>query len=173
MNTPDTSPRPRGSAGLLTFGIAVVLFFPALAVHESLHLVVLHLIGGQGSVIVRPWRFALVDLSLPSLHVQPSPALDFGHQLTVNFFGPALAAALFAIPLLYLTDRRLRLAFGAIVAVLVFYALIESAYLLFDGYLNVDLEILVTPEFNYGVPLAIVATAALLAAFGRRHVRAR
>ena len=110
---------------------------------------------------------------MPSLHVQPIPALDFGHQLAVNFFGPALAAVLFAIPLVYVRDRRLRLALTASVAVLIFYAVIESGYLLFDGYLNVDLEVLVTPELNYGVPLAICVTAGLLAAFGRGPLRAR
>jgi hypothetical protein len=90
----------------VTFGLAVVLFFPGLI----LHLVVLHLIGGQGVVIVRPWSFTVVDLTLPSIHIQPVPPLDSGRQAVVNFFGPALAAAIFAIPLLYVRDRRLRLA---------------------------------------------------------------
>ncbi len=168
---PDGSRGSRSSAGLLTFGIAFALFFAGLALHESLHLVVLHLLGGQGSIIVRPWRFALVDLSLPSLHVQPVPALDFGRHLAVNFFGPALAAVLFAIPLLYVRDRRLRLALGASVAVLIFYAVIESGYLLIDSYLNLEVGVLVTPEFNYGVPLAICITAAVAAAFGRSRPR--
>lgn len=160
------------SAGLVTLGLAVALFFPGLILHESLHLVVLHLVGGQGALIVRPWPFALVNLSLPSLHVQPIPALDFGRQLAVNFLGPALAAVLFAIPLLYVRDRRLRLALGASVGVLIFYAVIESADLLFDSYLNQDVGVLGTPEFNYGVPLAICIAAALLAAFGRPGRRA-
>ena len=167
------SQRSRTSAGFLTFGIAVLLFFVGLAVHESLHLAVLNLIGGHGSLIVRPWKFALVDLSLPSVHVQPVPALDLGHQLAVNFFGPAVAAALFAIPLAYVRNRPLRLALGASVAVLIFYAAIESAYLLDDAYLNVDLGVLVTPEFNYGVPLAFCVAAGLLAAFSPPRVRSR
>jgi hypothetical protein len=162
----------RTSAGLLTFGIAIVLFFPGLAVHESLHLVVLNLVGGHGSLVVRPWKFALVDLSLPSLHVQPVPALDLSRQLAVNFFGPAVAAVLFAIPFVYVRNGPLKLALGAGVAVLIFYAVIESAYLLDDLYLNVDLGVLVTPELNYGVPLAICAAAGFLAAL-RPRVRAR
>jgi hypothetical protein len=173
MRRPEGSQLSRTSAGLMTFGIAILLFFLGMAVHESLHLVVLKLVGGHGALIVRPWKFALVDLSLPSLHVQPVPALDLGHQLVVNFFGPALAAVLFAIPLLYVRSRELRLALGASVAVLIFYAVIESAYLLDDALLNVDLGFLVTPELNYGVPLAICAIAGLLAALGRRRVRAR
>ena len=162
---PDAQKESRTSAGLLTLGIAVALFFPGLALHESLHLLVLHLVGGQGTIIVRPWQFALVDLSLPSLHVQPVPALDFGRQLVVNFFGPALAAVLVAIPLLFVRDRRLRLALGANVAVLIFYAVIEAGYLLIDPYL--ELGVLVTPEFNYGVPLGIYVAVPLVAAFGR------
>jgi hypothetical protein len=65
------------------------------------------------------------------------------------------------------------LALGASVAVLLFYALIESVYLLDDAYLNVDFGVLVTPELNYGVPLAICAVAGILAAFGRVPTRAR
>jgi hypothetical protein len=173
MCNPEGSQLPRVAAGLATFGIAILLFFPALAVHESLHLVVLNLVGGHGALIVRPWKFALVDLSLPSLHVQPVPALDFGRQLAVNFLGPALAAVLFAIPLLYVRSRRVRLALVATVAVLIFYAVIESAYLLDDALLNMELGVLVTPELNYGVPLAICATAGFLAALGTGRLRPR
>jgi hypothetical protein len=173
VRRPDGSHWARTSAGILTFAIAIVLFFPGLAVHESLHLVVLNLVGGHGSLVVRPWKFALVDLSLPSLHVQPVPALDIGRQLVVNFFGPALAAALFAVPLLYVRNRPLRLALGASVATLAFYAAIESVYLLDDIYLNIDLGVLVTPELNYGVPLAICALAGILAAFRPAPLRAR
>jgi hypothetical protein len=158
---------------LLTFAIAVVLFFPGLLLHESLHLVVLQLIGGQGVLIIRPWAFALIDLSLPSLHVQPVPGLDVGRQLVLNFFGPALAAGLFAVPLLYVRDRRWRLALIANVGVLVFYALIEAGYVLADVYLHLELGVLVTPEFNYGVPLAIYIAAALAAAFGRPRSQGR
>ena len=173
MRRPDSSLRSRASVGLLTFGTAILLFFPGLAVHESLHLVVVNLVGGHGALIVRPWKFALFDFSVPSLHVQPTPALDLSHQLAVNFFGPALAAAVFAIPLLYLRTRPLRLALGASVAVLIFYAVIESVYLLDDAYLNIDLGVLVTPELNYGVPLAICAAAGLLATFRREPLRSR
>jgi hypothetical protein len=173
MRTPGGSQLSRTSAGLLTFALAILLFFAGLAVHEGLHLAVLNLIGGHGSLITRPWKFALVDISLPSVHVQPVPALDLGRQLAVNFFGPAIAALIFAVPLLYLRNRLLGLALGANVAVLVFYAVIESAYLLDDALLHVDLGVLVTPELNYGVPLAIFVIAGLSAAFGRSRLRAR
>jgi hypothetical protein len=173
IRKPDGSHWARTSTGLATFALAIFLFFPGLAVHESLHLVVINLVGGHGSLVVRPWKFALFDISLPSLHAQPVPALDLGRQLVVNFSGPALAAVLFAVPLLYVRNRPLRLALVASVAVLLFYAVIESAYLLDDTYLNVDFGVLVTPELNYGVPLAICAVAGILAGFGRPSTRAR
>ena len=75
--------------------------------------------------------------------------------------------------MLYLRARPLRLALGAGVAVLIFYAVIESVYLLDDAYLNIDLGVLVTPELNYGVPLAICAAAGLLATFRREPLRSR
>jgi hypothetical protein len=172
MRKPDGSQWTPKSTGLATFGLAIFLFFPGLAVHESLHLVVINLVGAHGSLVVRPWKFALFDLSLPSLHAQALPVLDLGRQLLVNFSGPAVAAVLFAMPLLYVRNRPLRLALGASVAVLLFYAVIESAYLLDDAYLNVDLGVLATPEFNYGVPLAICAVAGILAASRRPKIRA-
>jgi hypothetical protein len=74
---------------------------------------------------------------------------------------------IFTLPLLYVRNRPLRLALGASVAVLAFYAVIESAYLLDDAYLNTDFGVLVTPELNYGVPLAICAMAGILAFLGQ------
>src|ERR1700674_5787556 len=88
VRKPDGSQWARTSTGLATFGLAIFLFFPGLAVHESLHLVVINLVGGHGSLVVRPWNFALFDLSLASLHAQPAPALDLGRQLVVNFLVP-------------------------------------------------------------------------------------
>ena len=127
---------------------------------------VLHGLGGDGALIVRPWRFALLDLSLPSLHVQPVPPLGSGRQLAVNFLGPGLAALVFALPLIGVRDRRLRLAILANVAGLGFYAAIETADSIWDSVLHTDLAALGTPEFNYGVPLAITVAAALAAAWG-------
>src|SRR6266853_4828206 len=155
----------RVAASGRTFLFASGLFFVGLAVHESAHLAVLRIIGGQGSIIVRPWRFATVDISLPSLHVQPSPPLDLLHQAVMNFSGPALAAILFALSLLWIRNADLRLAIEANVAILVFYALIETAYLVLWSAFRIDGDLLVTPEFNYGVPLMIIFIAAAARGF--------
>jgi hypothetical protein len=148
------------SARTLAFGVA--LFFVGFLVHESAHLLVLHAIGSQGALIIRPWRFATVDLTLPSLHVQPDPPLDTLRQAIMNFSGPAIAACLLAIWLLAVRNADLRLAIAANVAILAFYALIETGYLLLSSALRVDADVLVTPEFNYGVPLLIILIAAAL-----------
>ena len=155
--------RPRASRAIATLAIAIVLFFPGFALHEAMHLAVLNLIGGHGVLIVRPWRFAAVDLTVPSLHVQPAPALDWGRQLAVNFLGPALAGSLFAIAALRVGDRRLRLAVTANVAILGFYSVIEAIALFGDSLPAPAANLIGTPDFNYGVPLAICFAAALLA----------
>lgn len=155
----------RAVSGLATFVVAIVLFLPGLALHEALHLAVLHLLGGGGTLIVRPWRFALVPLTLPSLHVQPAEAIGLARQLAVNFLGPAGAALMLAIPLLRLRDPRLRAALIANVAILAFYAAIEAADLIADSMDCADAAF-TTPEFNYGVPLAICLWAALKAGPG-------
>ncbi len=147
------------------FVLAIGLFFVGFIVHESAHLVVLHLIGGQGSLIVRPWRFATIDLTLPSLHVQPSPPLDTVRQAIMNFSGPAIAAALFALSLRWIRNPDLRRAVEANVAILLFYAVIETAYLLLWSAFRIDADLLVTPEFNYGVPLMIIVIAAATPGF--------
>ena len=154
--------------GLVTLGFGLALFGPGLGLHEALHLAVLHGLGGDGALIVRPWRFALVDLTLPSLHVQPVPPLDSGRQLAVNFLGPALAAAALTLALIPVRDRRLRLAAMANVAVLGFYALIEVADLVTDSIPNPATAALITPEFNYGVPLATFLAVAFLGAAARQ-----
>jgi hypothetical protein len=77
-----------------------------------------------------------------------------------------VAALLIAIPLIGVRDQRLRLALLANVGVLIFYAAVEVGDLVADSILNVDVAVLGTPEFNYGVPLTIYIGAALLAASG-------
>jgi hypothetical protein len=154
------------SARTLAFGVG--LFFVGFLVHESAHLLVLHLIGGQGALIIRPWRFSTVDLTLPSLHVQPNPPLDTVRQAIMNFSGPAIAAALLALWLWPIRNPDLRLAIAANVAILGFYALIETGYLLLSSAFRIDADLLVTPEFNYGVPLLIILIAAAVQ-LGPRH----
>jgi hypothetical protein len=150
------------SRGVQTLVLSLVLFAVAFGAHEVMHLLVLYAVGGQGSIIVRPWRMGMFDASIASVHVQPDQPIGLVRQLLVNFCGPVLAALPLAVLLMYVRNPVARAAIGANVAILGFYAVIEAADLLLEQLSDFDLGILTTPEFNYGVPLLIM----LLAAFG-------
>jgi hypothetical protein len=154
-----------------TLLLSILLFIGALGTHEVMHLLVLYAVGGQGSIIVRPWRMGLVDASIYSLHVQPDQPIGLTRQLVVNFFGPALAAVPLAVLLRYVRERPVRLALWANVAILAFYAIIEAADLWLESALDLELPILTTPEFNYGVPALIIAISVLMAARHRIEVQ--
>jgi hypothetical protein len=114
-------------------------------------------------MIVRPWRLGLIDASIYSLHVQPDQPIGLVRQLLVNFLGPVLAAVPFLFLLFYVREPVVRLALWANVAILAFYALIEAGDLVIESVFELDLSILTTPEFNYGVPALIILIAAVIA----------
>jgi len=114
-------------------------------------------------MIVRPWRLGLVDATIFSLHVQPDQPIGLGRQLLVNFLGPVLAAVPLAVLLVYVREPVVRLALWANVTILAFYALIEAGDLITESIYDLDLSILTTPEFNYGVPALIVLIATVIA----------
>ncbi len=144
--------------------LSLLVFAAGFATHEVIHLAVIYAVGGQGSIIVRPWRLGLVDWSIPSLHAQPAQPLDLTRQALVNFLGPALATIPFVALLFATRDAAARAALGVNVLILGFYAAIETADLLLEARADVDLGVLTTPEFNYGVPLALILLTAALAA---------
>src|SRR5438445_809622 len=78
---------------LRIFVLALLIFVAAFGAHEVMHLVVIYAVGGQGSIIVRPWRLGLVDFQIPSLHAQPVEPLGLVQQALVNFLGPPHAHA--------------------------------------------------------------------------------
>jgi hypothetical protein len=108
------------------------------------------------------------------VHAQPVQQLDVVRQSIVNFFGPFLAAVPFAVLLIYVREPIALAALVANVVILVFYAVIELLYVLMGAVWQADAPLLVTPEFNYGVPLAIIGltalTAGLISAFGGRRI---
>ncbi len=159
------------TAAWRTLLLSVLLFAGAFGTHEVMHLLVLYAVGGHGSIVVRPWRMGLVDASIYALHVQPDQPIGFARQLVVNFFGPALAAVPLAVLLLYVRERPVRLALWANVAILAFYAVIEAADLWVESALGLDLPILTTPEFNYGVPALVIVIAVLISARHRIDVQ--
>jgi hypothetical protein len=105
----------------------------------------------------------LVDATIYSLHVQPDQPLGVVRQLLVNFLGPALAAVPLVVLLMQVREPVVRVALAANVAVLAFYAVIEAGYLLLETTGSVELPILSTPEFNYGVPALAVLIATYVA----------
>jgi hypothetical protein len=149
------------AAALKTLAAWLPLFLVGLACHESLHGVAVLLLGSHPELVVRPWAFSVLPLTWPSVHVAALPPLDLNRQALDNLAGPGIAALGFLTATALARGRVLKAALAANAAGLAFYALIEPAYLLLDGRLDVDF--LGTPEVNYGVPLALALVAALWA----------
>jgi hypothetical protein len=141
--------------------LSLLLFVAAFGAHEVLHLLLIYAVGSSGAIIVRPWHLGYVDFTIYALHAQPSEQLDVVRQSIVNFFGPILAAVPFAALLIYVRHPVAMAALIANVVILVFYAAIELGDLLLEQVWDTDIPLLTTPEFNYGVPLAIIAVAVL------------
>jgi hypothetical protein len=154
--------------------VSLLLFVAGFGAHEVMHLLLIYAVGSQGEIIARPWHLGYLDFSIWSLHAQPVQQLDVVRQSIVNFFGPFLAAVPFAVLLIYVREPIALAALVANVVILVFYAVIELLYVLGEAVWRTDMPLLVTPEFNYGVPLAIillaVLAASLVSAFGGRRI---
>lgn len=141
--------------------VSVLVFVAGFGAHEVMHLLLIYAVGSGGAIIARPWHLGYVPLTIWSLHAQPSEQLDVVRQSIVNFFGPFLAAAPFAAVLWYVRHPIASAALAVNVVILVFYAVIELLDLLLEQVWNTDVPLLTTPEFNYGVPLAMVLLTAL------------
>lgn len=144
--------------------VSLLLFVAAFGAHEVMHLLLIYAVGAQGSIIARPWHLGYLDVWIWSLHAQPTQPLDVVRQSIVNFFGPFLAAVPFAALLWYVREPIALAALIANVVILVFYAIIELADLLLEAVWNVDVPLLTTPEFNYGVPLLVIVVTTLAVA---------
>ena len=127
----------------------------ALATHEVMHLVTLYAIGSSGSLVVRPWSFSFLPLTLFSLHAQPAAPLPLASHLLLDFAGPALAMLLFGILTVAVRDRLARSVLVANLAILGFFAVIEPLDVVLESARH-DAPLLTWAEFNYGVPLLIL-----------------
>jgi hypothetical protein len=154
--------------------VSLLLFVACFGAHEVMHLLVIYAVGSQGEIIARPWHLYFLDFSIWSLHAQPTEQLDVVRQSIVNFSGPFLAAIPFAALLIWVREPVALAALTANVLILVFYAVIELLYVLGEAVWHTDMPLLVTPEFNYGVPLAIilltVLTMVVASALGGRRI---
>jgi hypothetical protein len=133
--------------------LTVVLFVAALLVHEAAHVLVIRALGHDAVLLLRPWPLSVAGWSIYGLHAQPAAALSPGEQLLVNFAGPFLAALPMALLLLQVRDRAARTALLVNVALLLFYAFIESLYVVLEAGLGVEGDWLTGAELNYGLPL--------------------
>lgn len=145
------------------FVLSLLIFAGAFGTHEVMHLLVIYAVGGSGVIVVRPWRLGLADITIYALHAQPAEPLGLTRQALVNFLGPGLAAVPLLALLTVVRETTARLVLWANVLILAFYALIEAGDLLLEERANVDVSLLTTPEFNYGVPLLIILVATFLA----------
>jgi hypothetical protein len=136
-----------------TVALSLLLFAAGLLVHEAAHLVVIRALGQDAVLVVRPWDLGVGGLSIYGLHAQPVSPLAPWQQLLVNFAGPFLAALPLALLLTRVADRAARTALLVNVAVLLFYALIESIYVVLESGLGLEGEWLTSAWLNYGLPL--------------------
>jgi hypothetical protein len=157
---------PRVGAGvragffLETLTLTLVLFGAGLLVHEGAHLAVIHALGGDGVLVVRPWRLNFPAGEIYGLHAQPLTPLNPLQQLLVNLGGPLLAAIPLALLLPFAPGPVARIALRLNLAVLLFYAVIEALYVVLESGFGLEGEWLTAAELNYGLP-ALVALAIL------------
>ena len=128
-----------------------------------MHLVALYAVGGTGSLVVRPWAFTFLPLTVDSLHAQAAAPLPFAAHLLFDFAGPALAMLLLGILTLAVGGRLARSALVANLAILAIYAVIEPLDVLLES-AGRDAPLLTWAEFNYGVPLLILLATSMLVA---------
>ena len=156
---------------LATAGVALALAPLGLAGHEVGHLAILWAMGRGGLLLVRTWDVGGVPL--PAIHVRPDAPLPPLANLVFDFGGPALAS----LPLLALlvASRAAipRAALGANIAILAFYALLESAFVLAERFAGLEGDLLLSPVLNLGVPALLIAAFAARAGGGSTRPGAR
>jgi hypothetical protein len=126
-------------------------------------LLLIGLLGGHGTLIVRPWRATLLPLTLPSLHVTGAASLAVPARLAFDLGGPGLVGVALLVLTRWVRPPWVAAALVANAAILFFYALIEAADVLLD-LAGSEAGVLGWEEFNYGVPLLLLAVAAIAAA---------
>jgi hypothetical protein len=143
-----------------TVFLAYVLVLAGLLIHEGIHLVVLSLLGKQGIILVVPWRLGSVNYYIHGLHVQPTEPLDLVNHVLFDFLGPALAALPFAFLAYYVKERIPRTALIANIIILLFFAILETAYEFLESTLHREIGILGSPEISIGISLIIILIVA-------------
>jgi hypothetical protein len=152
---------------LRAFALALLVFPIGLATHEVMHLAVYSALGYQAFLVVTQWQLGLAGVHIFGLHAAPTAAVALPLRALVlnNALGPSLAALLLLV--LYLAVGGVaRTALLANVVALLFFALIETAYPLLEHFAGVTADVLLLPEFDYGVALVILLFVSLAGAAG-------
>jgi hypothetical protein len=149
---------------LETLTLTLVLFGAGLLVHEGAHLAVIHAVGGDGVLVVRPWRLNFPVGEIYGLHAQPLTPLNPLQQLLVNLGGPLLAALPLALLLRLAEGPVARIALRLNLAVLLFYAVTEALYVVLESGFGLEGEWLTAAELNYGLPALVTLGVLTLAA---------
>jgi hypothetical protein len=146
---------PRARFVVEALGLTIVLFVSALLMHEAAHLLVIRALGHDGVLLLRPWPLGVAGWSIYGLHAQPAIPLPAAQQLLVNFAGPVLAAVPLALLLPHVRDGAARPALLVNAGLLLFYAFIESLYVVLEDGLGLEGDWLTGAGLNYGLPLLL------------------
>ncbi len=143
--------------------VALLLAVAAFGAGLVVQLLAVYSVGSDGSIVARPWHLGYVNLTIWTLRAEPASHLDAVRQSIVAFAGPFLAAVPLAALLWYVREPIPMAALIANVIILVFDAVLGVLVVLLQNVWSTQVALLTTPEFDYGVPLAVVLLTALAA----------
>lgn len=169
---------------LKAFLLAALLLPVAMSAHEVMHAVIWWVLGVKSVVLVRTWTLQFPPVTLPSLHAaRPGPGGLGGPDVHVpllesfadNLLGPLIVAAVLAVLRASIgrTSQVARAALLAVVAVLVFFGVLEGAYPLVYAVADDAASVLLLPELNYGGALLVMLVALGVSLRPRRPRAAR
>ncbi len=110
----------------------ILTYLASLAVHEAAHLVILFALGGEGSLIVSPWRFKTVNFTTYGLHLQTTRDVGSSTLFVVNVGGPLISAFVLIVWLRFIESPMLKTVFVGNAVISVFFAIAEGLYALGD-----------------------------------------
>lgn len=160
---PHGSTRQRRGLQAQVALLSLVLAPIAMATHEVLHLMVYYAFGYRAVMQVTPWKLQAAGLQILGLHVAALGDPPAAVHVADNFLGPALAALLLLV--LWRAARPSALAEALLANLLIqgFFSSIETAFAVLERSAHLDADVLLLPELNYGVCIAIITAVAVLA----------
>lgn len=126
--------------------LMLVFYFIGVSIHETLHLIVIHLVGGSGILTAQGYGFHMQIIRSPGIF-----------QAFVATVAPPLMASGILRGLCALeTNKMFRASLMANYLILLFYAFLEFVYVVIEFVSKGEApEFLVSPWLNLGVPTLI------------------